>query len=74
MNPYKQVLKKLLGEDVIIHRANAADLAGKVKVVDEDVCVIASEGSRPDSVQDTFVAYTDIRGVSTEDWDYDLIG
>ncbi len=73
-NPYKAKLEELEGkENVIVHRASAQALEGKLERVEDEGCVISWKGVRHDAIVSTFVAYKDIRGVGHEDWDHDVI-
>ena len=62
MNSYKQHLFGLEGNNIVIHRANAADIEGKLAEVCEDGCRI-QQSYNNDWVKMVFIAYTDIRGV-----------
>ena len=70
---YKKMVQELYGKDVNIERADAPILTGTVAKVKDGGCVIRQPGSRPGANHDVFVAYEDIRGVGSDDWDYDNI-
>lgn len=72
-NPYKARLLDLAGAEAIVHRAGATDLRGKIADVQERGCIIAVKSENPERVQSIFVAFRDIRGVGTNDWDMDVI-
>ncbi len=74
ISPYKQKLKGFEGmrHVVTIHRADAPDLKGKVKKVDDYGCTIHQPTNTPGGTLDVFVTYEDIRGVGTEGTDPDI--
>lgn len=75
-NPYKKKLEELKGGAVTIDRAGTTPLNGRVNEVEEDGCVVTTEGSdgsHDESSMFVFVAFKDIRGVGSVQWDYSKI-
>ncbi|MDO8496617.1 MAG: hypothetical protein Q7S43_04200 [bacterium] len=73
-SPYKKRLEDLMGQNVVVYRADTSDVYGKLSEVDEDGCVVNNpNASSPGTVLAIFVAYEDIRGVGHEIPDYDNI-
>lgn len=72
-DPYRKQLSDLENEEVVLHRAGAPDLHGKVAEIQDDGCVIAIKGKDHERILNVFVAYRDLRGVSKEEWDMDVI-
>lgn len=70
---YQKRLEELKDQEVILHRADASELKGKVHEVDDDGCCIAVKGDTVDTLTIVFVALKDIRGIGTFSWDYDVI-
>jgi len=73
-SPYKAVLKGLEGKMITLDRDGAPSLKGNLIEIDEDGCFINQEVSNPELVVRTFVAFDDLRGVGSEDWNPDAIG
>jgi hypothetical protein len=57
---------------VTVNRSGAPDVTGTIESITEGGCIIAtSEGM--DLKRSTFIAFRDIRGVSTSGWDMGAI-
>ena len=71
-NPYKARLRELSesGDEVTVDRDGASSLTGVITHVDEDTFVI--EHSPENDVLMTMIAYDDVRGITTRDFDPDL--
>jgi hypothetical protein len=72
-NAYQPFLKKLKATTISLHRADTTTLRGKVADVLEDGCVIAVPAEQPGMVESVFVAYRDVRGIGSIDWDLDSV-
>lgn len=73
-SPYKKYLAPYLqsSKPVSLDRDGARTLIGQLIELNDDGCVIQSrEGASIGTVQQTFVAYSHIRGVSTVEHDYE---
>lgn len=74
---YRDLMTKLESDDkegVVVARADAPELVGKVTKVEANGYWISfPHPTQRDAVLQTFVADRDIRGVSVTDWNYDLI-
>lgn len=72
-SPYKYRLDQIFNnnpmQEIVITRADALDLIGKISVAEEDGVTIVSPHENPEAGVFTFVAYGDIRGVGYVDWD-----
>jgi len=67
---YRQRLTTLINRgDVIIQRASAPDIMGEITEVSELGCEIKQPGPKSDAVFLTFVAFRDIRGVTSLELD-----
>lgn len=75
---YRSMLRELEGggDEVVISRADASDLRGKVTRVNDDGCYILvddptlTQGQRDaGGVLNFFVDFSHIRGVGRSDWD-----
>ena len=66
-SPYKQHLQGYLNLDneVRIDRAGAESVTGKIVDVHDDACEIQCKGDEAETVRIYFIAYEDIRGIST---------
>ena len=74
-SPYKYKLEDFeQGKEVVIDRADATSLKGKLLKVLEDGCVVGVLSPETDeSLLEVFVAYEHIRGVGSTEWNYDVI-
>lgn len=74
-NPYKKQLAALKKQatQVTVNRAGAPDVIGRVTNVDDDGCALGVTTDESEIIQTVFIAHRDIRGVSSSDWDYDVI-
>ncbi|MBP6860380.1 MAG: hypothetical protein KBC38_02365 [Candidatus Pacebacteria bacterium] len=61
-------------EVVTLHRKDATNVSGKVTSTTADgVTMSFSHPTNAEARTDVFVAYGDIRGIETTDWDYNVI-
>ena len=77
-SPYKYRLDEIFNsnpaQDVIITRADAPELVGRVSMVEEDGVTIVSPHPENDEASIfNFVAYGDIRGVGYVGWNAEVI-
>ncbi|HRH25526.1 MAG TPA: hypothetical protein PLD99_01035 [Parcubacteria group bacterium] len=71
---YKKHLEEKKGEDVSVDRRDTSIVKGRVDAVsDEAVEISYRKPGTVDARIHTFVALDDIRGVSIEGWDHDII-
>jgi len=73
---YKKQLQAMVDLDtpVTITRKDAPDVTGKVVEVDDFGCKLESSTMQdPETATSTYVEFEDMRGVATDDWNYDLI-
>jgi hypothetical protein len=72
-SPYKNHLKEYLDmtNEVTVDRAGAASITGKVVAIEDDACTIRGKSELIGYVKEHFIAYDDIRGVSTVEHDID---
>ncbi len=70
--PYKIHLDELVGVRVKLFIADQGEKTGEVTEVTDNGCIIKTNAPL-DACEFTFVAFRDIRSVSTLDWDYDKI-
>lgn len=68
-SPYKNQLRKLRGKKATIHRADSENLTGTIKNIGNEGCTIQQPCAVADSIVTVFVAYCDMRGVASLDWD-----
>jgi len=76
-SPYKTRLKKLVGKEfVTIHRIGLPNITGELTKTDEDGCIMTQKGDGfhkgrlDEEVHEIFIAYGDIHGVESVEWDY----
>ncbi|HSI20230.1 MAG TPA: hypothetical protein VLA04_00765 [Verrucomicrobiae bacterium] len=74
MDPYAAKAEEWEGEDVVVTRANAPELKGKLSGHDEHGLTVTSPHEDAEYAQETFVAYRDIRGLCRATMDYGLVG
>ena len=73
-SPYKYHLERLTGQTVTIDRNGASSVKGSLHEILEAGCVIKQPIDGEEVADYTFVAYGDMRGVTTRDHDYSQIG
>ena len=72
--PYKKQLQRLRDKEVILYRADAPEIKGTlIRIVRDGGCIIAVPQKEGDVRLEVFVAFRDIRGVGSMEWDYDII-
>jgi hypothetical protein len=69
---YREVLRPLEGQDITLKISGSADVRGRVEKVSADTCILSQPSG--DEQRTTIITdLVDIRGVVTDDWDYDVI-
>ncbi len=73
MDPYQWRLKTLGDKEVTIDRRGTSQVKGKVTSLNTSGCVISAKHPiDPEALLETFIAFRDICGVGTVEWDHDL--
>ena len=66
-SPYKKRLSEFLNmtNEVTVDRAGAESVTGTVVGIEDDACTISGRSHNIEYTREYFIAYDDIRGVST---------
>lgn len=70
MHPYREQLSSLVGSSVELLISGVRDpIRGTVESVKECGCFLTKPSVTAGSIERTFVAHKDIRGITTDEWD-----
>lgn len=71
-SPYKTYLEQHINDQVTLHRSNAPDVTGELIKISDLGCTLKQPGEAEYATH-VFVAYGDIRGVTTPALDDDIV-